>query len=98
MTGGRGLKLATAAELAGVSVKTLRRAIKLPADDPHHLPAYKPGGQRDLVVLEEDLDRWRRVPFTPKPRRAAPAARRPSRAPAQRGGRDALRAIEEKAS
>lgn len=47
------LSVARAAQRAGVSTDTIRRAYRSGA-----LPAYRPGGQQRVVIRAEDLDAW----------------------------------------
>jgi excisionase family DNA binding protein len=83
------LSVAEAAARAGVSEKTVRRAIKASA-----LPVYRNRSARRLVVFSDDLDAWAFEPFEP----ASPQTpRRPSatrRGSALRGSVARLRAIE----
>jgi len=85
----RPLAVSEAATRAGVSEKTVRRAIKASA-----LPVYRNRSARRLVVFSDDLDAWAFEPFEPAgsdgPRRRSPAGRE---RPAQ-GSVARLRAIE----
>lgn len=66
----RKLSVAAAAERAGVSAKTVRRAIQR-----GDLRAFRPGGQAAIVLLEPDLDAWAFRPVVPRSRGSrAPAA------------------------
>lgn len=53
MTEGSALGVEGAAARAGVSVDTIRRAYRSGA-----LRAYRPAGQRKVVIRPEDLDAW----------------------------------------
>lgn len=65
----RKLSVRQAAAHAGVSAKTVRRAIER-----GDLRAFRPGGQVAIVLLEPDVDAWAFRPVTPRARRprAAP--------------------------
>lgn len=38
------------ADLLRVDPQQIRRRIRLPADHPRHLPGYRPGGARKLII------------------------------------------------
>jgi excisionase family DNA binding protein len=82
------LTVADAAALAGVSVKTIRRAI-----DRGALRAVRPAGCRRIVVLEPDVIAWRDAPVVPRTRAVDHSSRASRRAP-ERGSLAALRAME----
>ena len=92
------LTVKEAAARASVSVKTIRRAYESGA-----LAHVRPAGVRKVLILEEDLDRWRAgetaaadVVAMPS-RRSATSARSPSRRREEPGSLGRLRAIEEAA-
>lgn len=60
------LSVAQAAQRAGVSTDTIRRAYRSGA-----LPAYRPGGQQRVVIRAHDLDAWA---FADENRVARPAS------------------------
>ena len=82
-----------AADRAGVSVKTIRRAIER-----GDLMAYRPRGQRTIRILVEDLDAWALEPAFPAARKqrlpSPPAAAGRSRHSERTGSVTRLRAIE----
>lgn len=83
------LSVSEAAARAGVSEKTVRRAIKASA-----LPVYRNRSARRLVVFSDDLEAWAFEPVEPAtpgtPRRRSPTRRDR----AARGSVARLRAIE----
>jgi len=85
---GDALTVNEAADRAGVSAKTIRRAI-----DRGALRALRPGGCRRIVVLAEDLAAWRDEPVVPRSRPATPAKTSSRRSP-ERGSLADLRAME----
>lgn len=90
----RRLSVRDAAERAGVSMKAVRRAIER-----GELPGYTVRGLRKVVVLEVDVDAVFALERIEPKTQAAPVVRQlPSRRPAARGSRDALRAIEGRAA
>ncbi len=88
----RKLSVRDAAERAGVSAKTVRRAIER-----GDLRAFRPTGQASIVLLEADLDAWAFrpvVPRAPRSRSAAPVTSLHSRRAAAVGSVARLDAIE----
>lgn len=61
------LGVKAAAARAGVHEKTVRRAISR-----GDLRAFRPRGQRALVLLVDDVDDWALVPVTPEQRNERP--------------------------
>ena len=90
----RRLSVREAAERAGVSMKVIRRAI-----DRGELAGYTVRGVRKVVVLEADVDAVFALERIEPKTQPAPVVRHlPSRRPPARGSRDALRAIEGRAT
>jgi excisionase family DNA binding protein len=96
--GQRMLSVPAAAQRAGVSVKTIRRAYLA-----GELACERPGGRRRVVIPEDRLDEWVRsgqldIAAVRRPGRAVAAARLDSRSGGEPGSVDRLRAIEMRAT
>jgi excisionase family DNA binding protein len=92
--GQRMLSVPAAAQRAGVSVKTIRRAYIA-----GELVCERPGGRRRVVIPEDRLDEWVRsgrldVAVGKRPSGVVPAARLAPRSGSEPGSVDRLRAIE----